>query len=147
WPRPRRWQFPVAPHQHRRPIHEPAMATSFRLLLGRSLRHQSAERTCSQTVLPRQPIHLQTTPHADFAMSALDQAIIKAYAKDQLPPADASLAVASPPPRPGRPSRAPVDGYAVEQIYRDGVLYRIETPRNVAVETAAVPVPHLPLLP
>jgi Mrp family chromosome partitioning ATPase len=80
-------------------------------------------------------------------MSALDQAVIKAYAKDQLPATDASAAVAIPPPRPARSMRAAVDGHAVEQVYRDGVLYRIESPRQAAAESPAIPVPHLPLLP
>src|SRR5205085_10815657 len=90
-------------------------------------------------------ISLKTTPHADLAMSALDQAFIKAYTKEQPSPAKASAGVASSQPRLPRTPTAPASGHAVEQLYRDGSLYRIETPR--VQTTTPVPVPHLPLLP
>ena len=78
-------------------------------------------------------------------MSALDQAFIKAYAKEPPPvkpaaniaEATRASAVAE------RPSRAP-QGHAasaqIENSYAAGTLYRIETPR--AAEPAPVPPPH-----
>ncbi len=73
-------------------------------------------------------------------MSALDQAIIKAYAKDR-PVASAVM----PPPAPlvrVQPSLSS-SATAVEDIYRDGALYRLHT-QNPA---ATVPAPHLTPLP
>ena len=73
-------------------------------------------------------------------MSALDQAIIKAYAKDR-PAATTAYApiAASQPTR-----RAPASsGEAVEQVYRDGSLYRL----HASPPAATVPAPHMPQLP
>ena len=79
-------------------------------------------------------------------MSALDQAFIKAYAKEPAPsnaapsgsaPGSSAPAVAE------RTSRAPLKRLAstqIENIYADGTLYRIETPR--AEEPEPVPPPH-----
>jgi Mrp family chromosome partitioning ATPase len=94
----------------------------------------------------RRNISPKTTPHADFAMSALDQAFIKAYAKD--PAADSAnvAAVASAPMRPNAVAVRRASGHQVEQVYRDGSLYRVETPRR-ALAAAAVPPPHAAMLP
>ena len=78
-------------------------------------------------------------------MSALDQAIIKAYAKDR--PA-AATAVADRPaerrlPRAVEPRRA----QAIEQLYHDGSLYHVEQPSGAARMSHVVPTPHLPTLP
>jgi Mrp family chromosome partitioning ATPase len=81
-------------------------------------------------------------------MSALDQAFIKAYAKEPALPAvqDTAASAATEAPRAAtaeRSSRAP-KGHApaaqIENIYASGTLYRIETPR--AAQPAPVPAPH-----
>ena len=85
-----------------------------------------------------------TIPHADNAMSALDQAIIKAYAKDR--PAAASSVAGPAAPSLSRPlerRQRQTTGQKVDQLYRDGSLYRLETP----AATQPVPMPHLPSLP
>jgi Mrp family chromosome partitioning ATPase len=77
-------------------------------------------------------------------MSALDQAIIKAYAKDR--PAAASGSAVSPAREaatPALPSRAS----SVDQLYRDGALYRFERQPVASRAAPRVPAPHLPLLP
>src|SRR5262245_15548368 len=83
-------------------------------------------------------------------MSALDQAFIKAYAKDQ--PADrAAAALASRDAPPDREPRAMAVPRAaagiIEQVYRDGSLYRVELPVRVRPSATAVPAPHVKLLP
>lgn len=83
-------------------------------------------------------------------MSAMDQAFIKAYAKDQpASPTAAPVAVAVSaariaPPRPAARAQA----VAIEQLYRDGALYRVESPAVPrAAGTRVVPQPHARLLP
>ncbi len=78
-------------------------------------------------------------------MSALDQAFIKAYAKEP-PPAKAATNNAEATHAPAvaeRFARAPL-GHAtsaqIENIYAAGTLYRLETPR--AAEPVSVPPPH-----
>jgi Mrp family chromosome partitioning ATPase len=78
-------------------------------------------------------------------MSALDQAFIKAYAKDPEMSA-AAVAVASPPSRATVRQAARASAQQVEQLYHDGSLYRVEAPRLGSV-SAVVPQPHIPLLP
>jgi Mrp family chromosome partitioning ATPase len=94
----------------------------------------------------RRSISPQTTPPPDFAMSALDQAFIKAYAKD--PAADSApvAVVASVPMRPTAATARRASAHQVEQLYHDGALYRVETPR-VAGRAAVVPQPHGAMLP
>jgi len=77
-------------------------------------------------------------------MSALDQAFIKAYAKDPPAPSAAATVVASRPlPRP--PAAAAPAG-AIEQLYHNAAYYRVEQPtRKTAVSTALQP--HVKLLP
>ncbi len=79
-------------------------------------------------------------------MSALDQAFIKAYAKD--PPAAKTAVAASPPARSaprGRALRATAG--EVEQIYQGGALYRVEQPAARSAAVRAVPQPHVKLPP
>jgi Mrp family chromosome partitioning ATPase len=81
-------------------------------------------------------------------MSTLDQAFIKAYAKDQpdaLTAPPTAVAVAAAPPR-AYPQRL-ATGTTVEQLYRDGTLYRVETPRAASHNADAVPRSHLSTLP
>jgi Mrp family chromosome partitioning ATPase len=78
-------------------------------------------------------------------MSALDQAFIKAYAKEPAPVnADPSSAGAAQAPAVAeRTARAPqgrTSNTQIENIYAAGTLYRIETPQ--AAEPAPVPPPH-----
>jgi Mrp family chromosome partitioning ATPase len=93
-------------------------------------------------------------------MSALDQAIIKAYAKPRpaaAPVADAiaaarpaGVAQAFPSANPAPSDRAGKNAYPtlrVEQLYGDGTLYRVETPANLPRAASRVPAPHLPNLP
>src|SRR5688572_21787965 len=66
------------------------------------------------------------TRHSDLAMTALDQAFIKAYAKDQ--PAAATLPERPEVTTPPAPSRTPSQAArGIEQIYHDGLLYRVES--------------------
>jgi Mrp family chromosome partitioning ATPase len=78
-------------------------------------------------------------------MSALDQAIIKAYAKDR--PAAARHALDEPRTgaRLGMPSA--LRGATIDQIYHDGTLYRVEGRAGSLRSVAAVPPPHLQTLP
>ncbi|MCI0361112.1 MAG: P-loop NTPase [Planctomycetaceae bacterium] len=92
-------------------------------------------------------------------MSALDQAFIKAYAKDG-PPLDGvaggglrSGAAYAPAAAPmagtavgARGVRAAADADAIERIYHDAVLYRVDPPR-AAARRSAVPTPHIQLPP
>ncbi|HZN32295.1 MAG TPA: hypothetical protein VFB80_00700 [Pirellulaceae bacterium] len=78
-------------------------------------------------------------------MSALDQAFIKAYAKDQ--PADRAAAVASRGAPPRAVAGARVAAGAIEQVYRDGSLYRVDLPARISPSAAAIPQPHVKLLP
>ncbi|MBC7855004.1 MAG: AAA family ATPase [Pirellulaceae bacterium] len=80
-------------------------------------------------------------------MSALDQAFIKAYAKEPAAKNAAqnggSAEFARPSTVAERPPRVPLNHMAstqIENIYAAGTLYRIETPR--AAEPAPVPPPH-----
>jgi Mrp family chromosome partitioning ATPase len=78
-------------------------------------------------------------------MSALDQAFIKAYAKDSTA-SDAPVAVATLPARAATRPAARAGAYQVEQLYHEGALYRVETPHS-GTASAAVPQPHIALLP
>lgn len=88
-------------------------------------------------------------------MSALDQAIIKAYAKDR--PAAAPSPVAQPKPRLLTPaarltsarltSAHTTSARAVDQLYHDGTLYRVEAHAAASRASQGVPTPHLSLLP
>ncbi|MGI8982493.1 MAG: AAA family ATPase [Pirellulaceae bacterium] len=80
-------------------------------------------------------------------MSALDQAFIKAYAKEpaakNAAPSGGSAEVVRASAVAERTPRAPLNHMAstqIENIYAAGTLYRIETPR--AAEPAPVPSPH-----
>jgi Mrp family chromosome partitioning ATPase len=78
-------------------------------------------------------------------MSALDRAIIKAYAKDR----PAAAPVVS--PRASAPAAAPaaarIPGPAIDQLYHDGSLYRVERHAAVSRPARAIPAPHLGTLP
>src|SRR5262245_17647062 len=66
------------------------------------LDHSRHSKVGRQGLLParrRRQIRPTTKPPPDFAMSALDQAFIKAYAKDQQAPQTAAPAAAAPPIR------------------------------------------------
>jgi Mrp family chromosome partitioning ATPase len=78
-------------------------------------------------------------------MSALEQAIIKAYAKDR--PATAPLAADMAEAPPMAPPARRTSARTVEQAYHDGALYRVELPTLPARAATRVPVPHLPTLP
>jgi Mrp family chromosome partitioning ATPase len=82
-------------------------------------------------------------------MSALDQAFIKAYAKDG--PLLGSQAAHAPDAAQtaGTKARRPhaADADAIEQIYCDAVLYRVDAPRASASRRSAVPTPHIQLPP
>lgn len=78
-------------------------------------------------------------------MSALDQAFIKAYAKDPAASA-APVAVASASARPPAVAVRRASAHQVEQLYHDGSLYRVETPRATR-PLAVVPPPHGIMLP
>lgn len=80
-------------------------------------------------------------------MSALDQAFIKAYAKELAPKHAAPHSPGNESARAqaveGQKSRAPLNHLAsaqIENIYADGSLYRIET--SLAAEPEPVPPPH-----
>jgi Mrp family chromosome partitioning ATPase len=73
-------------------------------------------------------------------MSALDQALTKAYAKNRA----GAAPTADHPPAKTRVQAVPcTGGQAIERVYREGALYRVETRATVA----AVPAPHSPTLP
>jgi Mrp family chromosome partitioning ATPase len=97
-------------------------------------------------------------------MSAMDQAFIKAYAKDPAPaagsvepaPAPSTVPLGSAPRSGGAavvarsvakpiPSAPAANTRVIEQIYHEGSLYRIEAP--AAPRRAAVPTPHFQLPP
>ena len=88
-------------------------------------------------------------------MSALDQAFIKAYAKDA--PAQAAASSSARPQMKvplalrastATPARAhAVQAQVIEQIYHDGTLYRVELPPASAPRRATVPAPHFELPP
>ena len=92
-------------------------------------------------------------------MSALDQAFIKAYAKDDPPQSDVPLARAPAPASatggaatrsvPARIVRsAPaVQAESIERMYHEGSLYRVDTPQASAPRRATVPTPHFALPP
>ncbi len=92
-------------------------------------------------------------------MSALDQAFIKAYAKDGPPLGDAAFArEAAPATRTGGAITAPtvarivrtapaVQVESIERMYHEGSLYRVDGPRTAAPRRAAVPAPHIQLPP
>jgi Mrp family chromosome partitioning ATPase len=78
-------------------------------------------------------------------MTVLDQAFIKAYAKDQ--PAQPTVAADAEGARgqaAGRTARAR-PAQTIDQIYHDGALYRLEVPR--ASENKGISAPHLHLPP
>jgi Mrp family chromosome partitioning ATPase len=77
-------------------------------------------------------------------MSALDQAIIKAYAKDRSASPWAAESVAA--AQPITSASGLPDGQAIERLYHDGTLYRIEGARPARAKSE-VPAPHLPPLP
>jgi Mrp family chromosome partitioning ATPase len=81
-------------------------------------------------------------------MSALDQAITKAYAKTASAPA-AAKTVATAPLRRARSIAPPAtsSGMAIERIYHDGTLYRVETPATVKSAPSGIKPPHLKMLP
>jgi Mrp family chromosome partitioning ATPase len=79
-------------------------------------------------------------------MSALDQAFIKAYAKDPELSAGPAVAVASPPARVTARQVGRSAAQRVEQLYHDGSLYRLEAP-HAGSDRSAVPHPHVALLP
>src|SRR4051812_23265649 len=107
------------------------------------LRHRPGHRR-PQPPQRRTLISHRTTPHADNAMSALDQAIIKAYAKDRSASPWAAEAVAA--AQPVTSASGLPNGHAIERLYHDGTLYRVEGARPVRARSE-VPAPHLPLLP
>src|SRR5438132_13235986 len=78
-------------------------------------------------------------------MSALDQAITKAYAKERsTQPAAAPFSLhASAPPRAARRNQT----HAIEQIYRDGSLYRVEAIPTQQRTAGIIPTPHVASLP
>src|SRR4030095_8794718 len=81
--------------------------------------------------------------------SALDQAFIKAYAKDG-PPLGSQAAHASDAAQTaGSKTRRALtaDADAIERIYCDAVLYRVDSPRATAPRRSAVPTPHIQLAP
>src|SRR5262245_14191047 len=78
-------------------------------------------------------------------MSALEQAIIKAYAKDRPAAAPTGATVAEAPPI--APAARRTTPRAVEQAYHDGTLYRVEMPTLPPRAVTRVPAPHLPTLP
>jgi Mrp family chromosome partitioning ATPase len=92
-------------------------------------------------------------------MSALDQAFIKAYAKDGPQAAAAASIVATSPALPGNATKgaAPArrmlrdesmgEAQAIERMYHEAVLYRVDAPRTSTTRRAAVPSPHFQLLP
>jgi len=82
-------------------------------------------------------------------MSALDQAFIKAYAKDG-PPLGSQAAHASDAAQTaGSKTRRALtaDADAIERIYCDAVLYRVDAPRTTTPRRSAVPTPHIQLPP
>ncbi len=102
-------------------------------------------------------------------MSALDQAFIKAYAKDGPPQSDATLAWAGTPasgnpaaaarqtpariarPAPAIPGESihveSIHVESIERIYHEAALYRVDVPRATTPRRVAVPTPHFPLPP
>jgi len=78
-------------------------------------------------------------------MSALDQAIIKAYAKDRPVAARPAMDEPRTGARLGMPCIA--RGTTIDQIYHDGTLYRVEGRAGSLRSAAAVPPPHLQTLP
>jgi Mrp family chromosome partitioning ATPase len=77
-------------------------------------------------------------------MSALDQAIIKAYAKDRPPAAPVTAVRMSERPLPVvQQPRSP----AIEQLYHEGSLYRVEHRTEQQRGNRILPAPHLPMLP
>ena len=92
-------------------------------------------------------------------MSALDRAFIKAYAKDTLAaaptPLPAVAAAAASPVRTAarmpqvRPAsaQAAAGSQVIDQVYRDGTLYRVEAPAARAPQRVEVPAPHFQLPP
>lgn len=79
-------------------------------------------------------------------MSALDQAIIKAYAKDRPRPAAPVAPPAHAKPRP-LPATGSGSQRALERLYHEGSLYRVEQATVAAPGRQSLPAPHLPVLP
>lgn len=77
-------------------------------------------------------------------MSALDQAIIKAFAKDRSSPVPTAPAAAD--AHVGAFQPAPRGGQSIERLYHEGVLYRVEVAKRGKTQSE-VPAPHLPTLP
>jgi Mrp family chromosome partitioning ATPase len=78
-------------------------------------------------------------------MSSLDQAVIKAYAKGRaMVPPVATETSSRPIPAAAAGARA----QAIDQIYHEGVLYRVEgQPATAQRREQSVPAPHLSMLP
>jgi Mrp family chromosome partitioning ATPase len=73
-------------------------------------------------------------------MSALDQAFIKAYAKEALAPPTGAVRSAAAAQSASAPP-APLDPPHIDSLYAEGALYRLELPQ-VAGPAPAVPAPH-----
>src|SRR5262245_49160322 len=82
-------------------------------------------------------------------MSALDQAFIKAYAKDGPPLSSPAAHGSAAAPTGGTTGRraAAADAEQIERIYLDGALYRVDPPRAAEPRSSAVPTPHIQLPP
>jgi hypothetical protein len=80
-------------------------------------------------------------------MSALDQAITKAYAKTRSAPAAAKTTATAPLRRAPSVTPPAASGIAVERIYHEGTLYRVETPASVKNAPSRIQPPHLKMLP
>src|SRR4051812_20749320 len=96
--------------------------------------------------MERANISRSTTLHADHAMNTLDQAVIKAYAKGgRTTPAPAAAEASS---RPVATAGSDLRARAIDQIYHEGVLYRVEAqPPGAQQRERSVPSPHLSMLP
>ncbi|HEY2412615.1 MAG TPA: hypothetical protein VGI40_10250 [Pirellulaceae bacterium] len=80
-------------------------------------------------------------------MSALDQALTKAYAKTVSGPAAVRTAATASLRRAPAASPSASSGSAVERIYHEGALYRVEAPASVKSAPSKVQPPHLKTLP
>jgi Mrp family chromosome partitioning ATPase len=83
-------------------------------------------------------------------MSALDQALTKAYAKNVTAPASAatSSSQATAPLRHAQTAAPPAtSSRTIERIYHDGTLYRVETPPTAKSVPSKIQPPHLKMLP
>jgi Mrp family chromosome partitioning ATPase len=84
-------------------------------------------------------------------MSALDQALTKAYAKTVTAPVAAATKVSSAATAPIRRAQTSAPSTnassSIERIYHDGTLYRVETPTSVKNAPSQIQPPHLKMLP